>query len=161
MTDVAIADPELHTGEEPILREATFNPKVRTYWLLTWWRLLVALALMVLIIGIAVLARSLLSQLIALILAVLIVGISVRVGYILMGRYLKRLRCVLTEKNLHVARGGIVRLERTIPLDQITDLAMYHGPIMRLLGLRALEVGTAGGHGIRLGPVHTIAAHRR
>ena len=35
MTDVVVADPALHTGEEPILHEATFNPKVRTYWLLS------------------------------------------------------------------------------------------------------------------------------
>ena len=124
MTDVAIADPELHTGEEPILREATFNPKVRTYWLLTG----------------------------ALVLTVSIVGIPLLIfwfpiGYALTGRYLERLRCVLTEKNLHVARGVLVRQEKTVPLDKITDLAMSHGPIMRSLGLRGLSVETAGQSG--------------
>lgn len=124
MTDVAIADPELHTGEEPILRAATFNPKVRTYWLLTG----------------------------ALVLTVSIVGIPLLIfwfpiGYALTGRYLERVRCVLTEKNLHVARGVLVRQEKTVPLDKITDLAMSHGPIMRSLGLRGLSVETAGQSG--------------
>ncbi len=124
MTDVVVADPALHTGEEPILREATFNPKVRTYWLLSG----------------------------ALILTVTIVGIPLLIlwfpiGYALTGRYLARLRCVLTEKNLHVARGVLIRREKTVPLDKITDLAMSHGPIMRSLGLRGLSVETAGQSG--------------
>ena len=124
MTDVAIADPELHTGDEAVLREATFNPKVRTYWLLTG----------------------------ALILTMTIVGIPLLIfwfpiGNALTGRYMARLRCVLTEKNLHVARGVLVRQEKTVPLDKITDLAMSHGPIMRHLGLRGLSVETAGQSG--------------
>ena len=124
MTDAAIADPELHMGEEPILREAAFNPKVRTYWLLTG----------------------------AFVLTVSIVGIPLLIfwfpiGYALTGRYMERLRCVLTEKNLHVARGVLVRQEKTVPLDKITDLAMSHGPIMRHLGLRGLSVETAGQSG--------------
>lgn len=124
MTDAAIADPELHTGEEPILREATFNPRVRTYWLLSG-----ALILMTTIVGIPLLV------------------FWFPLGYALTGRYLERLRCVLTEKNLHVARGVLVRQEKTVPLDKITDLAMSHGPIMRHLGLRGLSVETAGQSG--------------
>ncbi|MDE2978904.1 MAG: PH domain-containing protein [Acidobacteriota bacterium] len=124
MTDVAMADPELHTGDEAVLRQATFNPKVRTYWLLMG----------------------------ALILTVSIVGIPLLIfwfpiGYALTGRYLERVRCVLTEKNLHVARGVLIRQEKTVPLDKITDLAMSHGPIMRSLGLRGLSVETAGQSG--------------
>ena len=124
MTDAVVADPELHTGDEPILRQATFDPKVRTYWLLAG----------------------------ALILTATIVGIPLLIfwfpiGHALTGRYLARLRCVLTEKNLHVARGVLVRQEKTVPLDKITDLAMSHGPIMRRLGLRGLSVETAGQSG--------------
>ena len=124
MTDVAIADPELHTGDEAVLRQATFNPQVRTYWLLTG-----ALILTVSIVGIPLLILWL------------------PIGYALTGRYMERLRCVLTEKNLHVARGVLVRQEKTVPLDKITDLAMSHGPIMRSLGLRGLSVETAGQSG--------------
>lgn len=69
------------------------------------------------------------------------------IGYALTGLYLGRLRCVLTEKNLHVARGVLVRQEKTVPLDKITDLAMSHGPIMRFLDLRGLSVETAGHSG--------------
>ncbi len=124
MTDVVVADPELHTGDEQVLLQATFNPKVRTYWLLSG----------------------------ALILTATIVGIPLLIfwfpiGYVLTGRYLARLRCVLTEKNLHVARGVLVRQEKTVPLDKITDLAMSHGPIMRHFGLRGLSVETAGQSG--------------
>ena len=124
MTDVAIADPELHTGDEAVLRQATFDPQVRTYWLLTG-----ALILTVSIVGIPLLILWL------------------PIGYALTGRYMERLRCVLTEKNLHVARGVLVRQEKTVPLDKITDLAMSHGPIMRSLGLRGLSVETAGQSG--------------
>lgn len=124
MTDVAVADPELHTGDEAVLRQATFDSKVRTYWLLTG-----ALILMTTIVGIPLLV------------------FWFPLGYALTGRYLERLRCVLTEKNLHVARGVLVRQEKTVPLDKITDLAMSHGPIMRHLGLRGLSVETAGQSG--------------
>ena len=134
MTDVVVADPELHTGDEQVLLQATFNPKVRTYWLLSG----------------------------ALILTATIVGIPLLIfwfpiGYVLTGRYLARLRCVLTEKNLHVARGVLIRQEKTVPLDKITDLAMSHGPIMRRLGLCGLSVETAGQSGpgslIKLGGI--------
>ena len=122
--DAVAADPVLHTGGELILHEATFNPKVRTYWLLSG----------------------------AWILTATLVGIPLLIlwfpfGYAITGRYLARLRCVLTEKNLHVARGVLIRQEKTVPLDKITDLGMSHGPIMRYLGLRGLSVETAGQSG--------------
>ena len=41
----------------------------------------------------------------------------------------------------------LVRQEKTVPLDKITDLAMSHGPSMRFLGLRGLSVETAGQSG--------------
>ena len=122
--DVVAAEPALRTGGEPILHEATFNPKVRTYWLLSG----------------------------ALILTATLAGIPLLIlwfpfGYAITGRYLARIRCVLTEKNLHVARGVLIRQEKTVPLDKITDLAMFHGPIMRHFGLRGLTVETAGQSG--------------
>ena len=85
----------------------------------------------------------------ALILTYTLVGISLLIlwfstGYSLTGRYLARVRCVLTRKNLHVVRGIPIRQEKTVPLDKITDMAMFHGPIMRHFGLRGLSVETAG-----------------
>ena len=37
-----------------------------------------------------------------------------------------------------------VRVEKTVPLDKITDLSLVHGPLMRLFDLQAISVETAG-----------------
>jgi putative membrane protein len=66
------------------------------------------------------------------------------VGYALTERYLRRMSCVLTERSLKLSKGVLVRQEKTVPLDKITDLALIEGPIMRLLDLQALKVETAG-----------------
>ena len=54
------------------------------------------------------------------------------------------LSCVLTEKTLQVAKGLFVRVEKTVPLDKITDMGLVQGPIMRHFGLETLSVETAG-----------------
>ena len=107
--------------EEGVLRKAEFDPKVRTYWLLSG----------------------------AWILAVSIVGIPLlplwfAIGKAITGRYLRHMKCVLTEKTLQVGKGTLTKVEKTVPLDQITDLGLVQGPIMRFLGLEALSVETAG-----------------
>ena len=38
----------------------------------------------------------------------------------------------------------MTRVEKTIPLDKITDLGYFQGPIMRYLGIDGLTVETAG-----------------
>ena len=107
--------------EDHVLWEAEFNPKVRTYWLLSG-----ALILFVSVVGIPLLPFW------------FIFGNSVT------GRYLKHMRCTLTPKNLQMAKGMFVRTEKTIPLDKITDLGLVQGPVMRHYGLHALSVETAG-----------------
>lgn len=107
--------------QEKVLWDAEFNPKVRTYWLLAG----------------------------ALILAVTVVGIPLLLPWFLIGnwitgRYLRRMKCVLTETKLEVRKGILTRVEKTIPLDKITDLILKQGPIMRQLDLEALAVETAG-----------------
>ncbi|NNF28073.1 MAG: PH domain-containing protein [Gemmatimonadetes bacterium] len=104
-----------------MLWEADFNPKVRTYWLLSG----------------------------ALILTVTVAGIPLLPFWFLLGhyftaRYLSHMRCRLTPKSLEVAKGMFVRVEKTVPLDKITDVGLLHGPIMRHFDLRALSVETAG-----------------
>jgi len=106
---------------DEVLAVASFNPKVRWYWLLS------ATIVMVLI----------------------VVGIPLVPFYWLIGifvtqRYLDRLECVLTRKSLRVKRGLLVREEKTIPLDKITDVGLVEGPVMRWLDLQALSVETAG-----------------
>ena len=60
------------------------------------------------------------------------------------GRYLARLECLLTEQSLIVRKGIFVRVEKTVPLDKITDLGMVQGPIMRYLNIEKVTVETAG-----------------
>lgn len=62
-------------------------------------------------------------------------------------RYFGRLKVVLTARDLQIDRGIWVREEKRIPLEKITDLATFQGPVMRHMGLRGLRVETAGQSG--------------
>ena len=104
-----------------ILREARFNPKVRSYWLLSG-----TLILLFSIMGIPLLP------------------IWWLLGHWATSRYLERMSCTLTERSLKVSRGILVRREMTVPLDKITDVGLVEGPIMRWLDLQALRIETAG-----------------
>lgn len=82
-------------------------------------------------------------------LAATIVGIPLLLIYIPLARwywsrYYARLRVVLTTRELKVHRGIFVREEKSIPLEKITDLAVYQGPVMRFLDLKGIRVETAG-----------------
>ena len=110
--------------ETRIIRRAEFNAKVCTYWLLSG----------------------------ALIFCYTIVGIPLLllwfpIGLVFTKRYLDRMECLLTEKALKVRKGILVRVEKTIPLDKITDMGMVQGPIMRHFDLYKLTVETAGQSG--------------
>lgn len=59
-------------------------------------------------------------------------------------RYYRRLRVVLTTRELKVRRGIMMIEEKSIPLEKITDLAVYQGPVMRRMGLKGIKVETAG-----------------
>jgi len=104
-----------------VLESARFNPDVRKYWLLSG----------------------------SIILFVTIAGIPLLLfwwilGMYITGRYLDRMGCELTEQSLIVRKGILVRVEKTIPLDKITDLGLQQGPVMRHWNLHALSVETAG-----------------
>ena len=107
--------------EEKYIRKAEFNERVCTYWLLSG----------------------------ALILAVTIAGIPLLllwfpIGKVFTKRYLDRMSCLLTDKALKVSKGIFFRVEKTIPLEKITDMGMVQGPVMRHFGLYKLTVETAG-----------------
>jgi len=106
---------------EQILIEAEFNRKVRTYWLLSG-----AIILTVTVFGIVLLP------------------VWFVVGNFFTERYLERMKCTLTTRSLKVSIGLFVRVEKTIPLDKITDLGLVQGPIMRALDIEAVSVETAG-----------------
>ena len=107
-----------------ILREAEFDPKVCTYWLLSG-----AGALLLSVVGIVLIPFWFLF------------------GMLVTRKYLERMSCTLTDKSLVVRKGLLNRIEKTVPLEKITDLALKQGPIMRAMDLHTLTIETAGGSG--------------
>lgn len=55
------------------------------------------------------------------------------------------LSAVLTRRSLKIEGGVLVKVQKSVPLDKITDLALNEGPILRHFGLCSLKVETAGG----------------
>lgn len=53
----------------------------------------------------------------------------------------------LTPRSLIVRKGVFNKIEKTIPLEKITDLSSTQGPIMRIFDLKRLGVETAGQSG--------------
>jgi putative membrane protein len=107
-----------------ILRDAEFDPRVCTYWLLSG-----ALIMLVCVVTIPLIPFWLIF------------------GRMITGKFLDRISCTLTEQTLIVKKGLFNRIEKTIPLEKITDLALQQGPIMRRMGLKSLSVETAGASG--------------
>ena len=108
-------------AEERIIREATFNPKVRTYWLGQSCFIMAATVFLIPLIPIWFFLATPFAE-----------------------RFRRSLSCVLTDRSLKMKRGVFVRIEKTVPMDKITDVGLVQGPIMRWLGLEAISVETAG-----------------
>ncbi|MBA3664772.1 MAG: PH domain-containing protein [Bacteroidetes bacterium] len=68
-------------------------------------------------------------------------------GHWLSNKYFHTLKCQLSSKNLKFSKGLILRIEKTIPLENIQDLSFIGGPILRAFGLTLIRVETAGGGG--------------
>lgn len=119
-----MSDPATNDPSDKVLWEAEFNPKVKSYWMLS--------SLMVCVFTVV---------LIPLIPIVYVIGLMVT------GKYLDSHRCTLTETALKVRRGVFTKQEKTVPLDRITDLGLVQGPIMRMMDLEAISVETAGQSG--------------
>jgi putative membrane protein len=108
-------------NEEHVIWDAEFNDRVTQYWLLSG-----ALVLVCTVAGIVLLPIW------------FIVGLAVT------RQYLKGFRCTLTNRSLKVAKGVFVRVEKTVPLDRITDVGLVQGPVMRMFDIEALSIETAG-----------------
>jgi putative membrane protein len=113
-------EPRLEDGEV-VLREASFDNRYVTYSMLAFTIVMVCTC----------------------------VGVAILPFYLPFAAWfhkkqLERVRLVLTERSLKVERGVMNRIEKTIPLDKITDLALFQGPIMRSFELEGLRVETAG-----------------
>ena len=108
-------------SEEKVIWDAEFNDSVTSYWLLNG-----TLICVLTVFGIVLLP------------------FWYFIGKWLTRRYLASHRCTLTDRSLKVSKGIWVQIEKTVPLDRITDLGIIQGPIMRYYDIEALSVETAG-----------------
>lgn len=108
-------------SEPTILLDAEFDPKVKSYWV---WAPVMLFTVFIVTIPIAIIYAIIAS--------------------IFTGRYLANLHCTLTERTLDIKKGVWNKKESTIPLEKITDLQLFQGPIMRHFGLYGFKVETAG-----------------
>lgn len=108
------------TEAAPLL-EARFDPKVKLYWI---WAPVLFISIPIVTIPIALLYAVIAS--------------------FFTGRYLASLRCTLTEKTLDIKKGIFNQTESTVPLEKITDLQLFQGPVMRFFGIHGFKVETAG-----------------
>ena len=111
--------------ENAVIRDATFNPKVKTYIFL-----IVLFYLFITVIG-----------------WVLIPFWLFGLGRWISNKFFNTLKCQLTEKQLRFSKGLILHIEKTIPLENIQDLSFIGGPVLRWFGLTLIRVETAGGGG--------------
>ncbi|WP_338519860.1 PH domain-containing protein [Alteromonas gracilis] len=105
---------------EKIIINATFNPAVKTYWLIS-----LLLVSTLTIVGIPFLI------------------ISIPLFFVISGKILAAMSAIVTERKLVVKRGVFNKEEKSIPLEKITDVAMVQGPLMRVFNLYRLSFETA------------------
>ena len=108
-------------SDHKVLWEAEFNTNVKKYWLMAP----------------------------VILFTCLIVTIPVAILYYIIAsffvdRYLANMSCTLTERTLDIKKGIWNKTESTIPLEKITDLQMFQGPVMRYFDLHGFKVETAG-----------------
>ena len=66
------------------------------------------------------------------------------VGRVFHKKQYENLSCELTERSLNFRKGVVIKVQKNIPLDKITDLAVNEGPLLRHFGLCSLMIETAG-----------------
>lgn len=111
--------------DNAVIREASFNPKVKTYIFIV-----ILFYLVITVAGWILLPFWLLG-----------------LGQWLSNKFFNTLKCTLTHKQLKFSKGLILHIEKTIPLENIQDLSFIGGPILRSFGLTMIRVETAGGGG--------------
>src|SRR6185369_9823789 len=111
--------------ENMVIREASFDPKVKTY------------------IFIVVIFYLFISFIGWIVIPFWLCGL----GQWLSNKFFHTLKCTLTSKQLKFSKGLILHIEKTIPLENIQDLSFIGGPILRWFGLTMIKVETAGGGG--------------
>ena len=106
---------------EQWLAEARFNPKVRNYNVVN-----AILVCVLTLFGIPLLV------------------VIVPLVWWVTGRQLQHMRARMDERFLKVERGIWTKSEKNVPLEQITDMGIIEGPVMRFFGIKQLSVETAG-----------------
>jgi putative membrane protein len=81
---------------------------------------------------------------IATIIGIVALPIALPIAWWYYNKFYATLEVVLTSRELQVSRGVLIRQEKSIPLEKVTDLALVQGPIMRRMGIKGLQVETAG-----------------
>ncbi len=107
--------------EPVVLRDADFDPRVKRYWV---WSPVLLFTCLIVTIPLAI--------------------VYFVVASFFIDRYLANLSCTLTERTLDIRKGILNKTESTIPLEKITDLQLFQGPVMRFFGLHGFKVETAG-----------------
>ncbi len=108
--------------EENILATAKFDPRLPTYFLL-----------------------QTLSLLLLCFFTIPLIPVWLFLGQRVHKKQYEALSCDLTGRSLNIRRGFLFKIQKNIPLDKITDLAVNEGPVLRYLGLCSLKIETAGG----------------
>lgn len=106
---------------DEVLAEASFHPNLR------WYRYLQGTLVLV-----------------ATVVGVLALPIWLMVGWWWSVRYWEVLECTLGRRTLSIGYGIWFRTENSIPLEQIQDVSVRHGPLLNWLGLTKLKIETAG-----------------
>ena len=112
---------------ERALLKAEFDNKVKMYWF--WQGVWLHVILVFALIGIVSLPAWLLG------------------GWWLVNKRYEEMSATLTETSIHLRKGFITRIEKTIPLEKIQDLGMRTGPLLNMFGLASIQIETAGGSG--------------
>lgn len=106
---------------DPVLLTGHFNPRWKTYHLASF---------------------ALLSLITVAPLPIYILGLPLWL-WIAEKQY-QSMSCEVTAKFLKYRHGIWTREEKNVPLEQITDLGVVEGPLMRYFGIKKLSVETAG-----------------
>ncbi|MCC2618003.1 PH domain-containing protein [Aestuariibacter halophilus] len=108
----------------PPLMQANIDDKVKQYWLV--------LTLIICFCGVV---------------TILALPVIIPLVMFASNKYLAALSVTLHERKLSVKKGVFVKVEKSVPLEKITDISMIQGPLMRLFGLYRLNFETAGQSG--------------
>lgn len=107
------------TGD--VIAVAQFDPRVCRYWITS-----ACLTSAVTIVGIV------------------LVPLILLLGPFIAKKYLMTHHLELGRRELRLRKGLLTKIEKTLPLEKITDVGLTQGPLMRWIGVDGLSMETAG-----------------